>query len=125
MSEPFVTCLALALFFESRGEPISGQLAVADVVMERTHNPRYPNNVCDVVFQPRQFSFVVDGTTPDPSGPAWAVSYALAESILLKEVPLPEMGATHYHAVSVSPYWVKGADLISEIGNHLFYAGVD
>ena len=125
MPEPFVTCLALALFFEARGEPIEGQMAVADVIMERTEDPRYPGNVCDVVFQSRQFSFVENNETPAPSGPAWSNAKNLSQSILLGEVPLPGLGATHYHAAYVSPYWVSGADLVAEIGGHLFYAGIE
>lgn len=125
MSEPFGTCLALALFFEARGEPIEGQLAVADVIIERTKSPRYPDNVCDVVFQSHQFSFVQNNETPSPSGRAWDNARNLSQSILLGEVPLPGLGATHYHATYVSPYWVNGADLVLEVGGHRFYAGVE
>ena len=118
-------CMALALHFEARGEPFRGRVAVAAVIMERVRSHRYPSNVCDVVFQPYQFSFVQDGKTPPiKDEDAWRGSQELAVSILSGVVDLPDTGATHFHTKFVSPSWAAGAKVTARIGNHIFYSGV-
>ena len=59
-------CLALALYHEARGEPVSGQMMVAKVIVNRIQSNRFPNKMCDVVMQPRQFSFVRNGKISKP-----------------------------------------------------------
>jgi spore germination cell wall hydrolase CwlJ-like protein len=123
--EPFITCLALALHFEAGGESRAGQLAVADVIMTRVESKHYPNNICDVVFQRKQFSFVVDNKTPVMKGPTWERDWenmrALSKAILSGEVKLPNRGATHFHTKAVHPKWSKGLTPVARIGNHLFF----
>src|SRR3954464_11035076 len=74
-------CLAKAVYFESRGEPIEGQLAVAEVVMNRAASGRYPTSLCEVITQKAQFSFIRNGRfpTPDETSPAWRKAVAIAE----------------------------------------------
>jgi spore germination cell wall hydrolase CwlJ-like protein len=122
-------CLANAVYFEARGEPVRGQIAVAQVVMNRVFSGYYPNDVCGVVYQNAhrhlacQFTFACDGipdriTEPD----AWARAKRISAATLDGNVWLPEIGkATHYHAYWVHPWWVRTMRKLSRIGVHTFY----
>lgn len=115
-------CLAVAVYFEARGEPIDGQKAIAEVVINRVNDDRYPNTICDVVFQDKQFSFTHDGK-PDklPKIPTKASKRA---KLVAKEVLNGDalgITSTHYHAKYVTPYWRKYFSFDGVIGNHIFY----
>jgi len=122
-------CLANAVYFEARGEPVRGQIAVAQVVMNRVFSGYYPNDVCGVVYQNAhrhlacQFTFACDGipdriTEPD----AWARAKRISTATLDGAVWLPEIGKeTHYHAYWVHPWWVRTMRKLSRIGVHTFY----
>jgi spore germination cell wall hydrolase CwlJ-like protein len=122
-------CLANAVYFESRGEPVRGQIAVAQVVMNRVFSPFYPNNVCDVVYQNAhrhlscQFTFACDGipdvvTEPD----AWARAQRIARDVLDGKLWMPEVAkSTHYHAYWVHPSWVNEMKKMYKLGVHTFY----
>lgn len=124
-------CLATAVYFEARGESEKGQIAVAQVVINRVRSPYYPKNVCDVVYQGAserrwggcQFSFacdrIKDRITED--GP-WKAALSIAQKVMDAELWLPEVGnATHYHATYVRPYWVRDMREMDRIGRHIFY----
>ena len=115
-------CLAVAVFFEARGETTMGQYAVAEVVMNRVEDPRYPDTVCDVVFEDRQFSFTHDGR-PDrlPRVPTRAASKARTVASDVLGGYRMGISSTHYHTVSVDPFWNEHFELDGKIGNHLFY----
>ena len=124
-------CLATAIYFEARGEPERGQIAVAQVVLNRLKNPAYPNTICAVVYQNKnmrhacQFSFACDGI-PDriTDRAAWASSQALATKILADDrtMFLADVGAaTHYHANYVRPHWARAMKKVDKIGRHIFY----
>ncbi len=126
-----VKCLATAIYFEARGEPERGQIAVAQVVLNRLKNPAYPNTICAVVYQNKnkrnacQFSFACDGR-PDriTDRSAWASSQALASKILNDDrtMFLSDVGAaTHYHANYVRPRWARAMKKVDKIGRHIFY----
>lgn len=86
-----VTCLALAVYYEARGEPLEGQKAVAAVVMNRVNSPRFPDTACEVVFQPRQFSFVGPRLRPTDRG-SWSRAVAIANThIDMKSFSIPYM----------------------------------
>jgi spore germination cell wall hydrolase CwlJ-like protein len=123
------TCLANAIYFESRSEPETGQIAVAQVVMNRVKNPAYPDSICGVVYQNQnmrnacQFSFACDGI-PDRvrSKKAWDLAVKLANEVINEEVWLKDVGsATHYHATYVRPKWAKTMKKADKIGLHIFY----
>ncbi len=122
-------CLATAIYFEARGEPESGQLAVAQVVMNRVRSSIYPDTICGVVFQGQrqrkgcQFSFTCDGHADIPREKGqWLLSNRLAKKVLNKEVWLPEIGhATHYHATYVKPGWRRQMHHVKKVGRHIFY----
>jgi len=122
-------CLANAVYFEARGEPVRGQIAVAQVVMNRVFSPFYPKDVCGVVYQNAnrhlacQFTFACDGvpdvvTEPD----AWLRAKRIARDMLDGKLWMPEVAkATHYHAYWVHPDWVAEMHKISKLGVHTFY----
>jgi len=123
-------CLADAVYFEARGEPLRGQEAVAQVVMNRVFSGYYPNNVCGVVYQNAnrhlacQFTFACEGKDlsridePD----MWAQAKRIAKDTLDGKIWLPEVGhATHYHAYWVHPSWVHEMAKLYKLGVHTFY----
>ena len=123
-----VMCLALNMFFEARNEPLSGQQMVAEVTINRVNSSDYPNTVCEVVWQNKQFSWTHDGKHDDPTRmgylerEAWKTSLMAAEIILSDpETYLPNTGATHYHADYVQPYWTSNMTYLGKVGSHKFY----
>ncbi len=122
-------CLTTAIYFEARGEPIRGQLAVAQVIMNRVRSPEFPDTICGVIFQGEhrknacQFSFACDGQADRPSNKAqWEMSKRIARQVTGGEVWLDDIGyATHYHATYVSPEWRHSLKRVKKIGRHIFY----
>jgi spore germination cell wall hydrolase CwlJ-like protein len=122
-------CLANAVYFESRGESVRGQIGVAQVVLNRAFSSYYPDDVCGVVYQNAhrhlscQFTFACDGI-PDvvTEAEAWERAKRIARATLDGRVWLPEIGkATHYHAYWVNPWWVRTMRKLTTIGVHTFY----
>jgi spore germination cell wall hydrolase CwlJ-like protein len=114
-------CLASSVYYESKGEPLNGQLAVAQTIMNRTTSGRFPSTVCGVVRQPGQFSFLKRGAIPEPSheNSAWqrAVAIAtIARQGLWKQIA---PSALFFHARRVSPGW--GKIRVASLGNHIFF----
>ena len=124
-----LTCLATAIYFEARGEPVAGQFAVAQVVLNRVRSDRYPSSVCGVVYQNAgrrnrcQFSFACDGKPDIPrNATAWDRSRSIANQCLHHPPQIWVLGdATLYHARYVKPRWAPRATLVAGIGQHLFY----
>ena len=121
-------CLAEAVYYEARSEATSGQMAVAEVVMNRVKDHRYPNSVCGVVYQGAtrttgcQFTFTCDGALDrGPRGWRWEKAKTIAAHFLLKLEEPRTGGATHYHATYVNPVWNAGLIKTSHIGTHIFY----
>lgn len=122
-------CLATAIYFEARGEPVRGQIAVAQVVLNRAFSGYYPTTVCGVVYQNShrhlacQFTFACDGI-PDVVREPEAMQRAkkIAAETLDGKLWLPEVGkATHYHAYWVRPGWVREMTKMYRLGVHTFY----
>jgi hypothetical protein len=118
-----------AVYFESRGEPVRGQIAVAQVVLNRAFSGYYPSNVCGVVYQNAQrylrcqFTFACD-RHPDVvrDQEAWQRADAIAAGALDGKLWLPEIGkATHYHATYVRPAWARTMHRLHRVGVHVFY----
>ena len=122
-------CLATAIYFEARGEPVAGQFAVAQVVLNRVKSGWYPPSICGVVYQNAdrrnrcQFSFACDGKPDVPKeATAWAQSQHIADECLHHPPHIWVLGdATLYHADYVNPSWAPKATLVASIGQHLFY----
>jgi len=122
-------CLADAIYFEARGESVRGQMAVAQVVINRVFSGYYPNNVCGVVYQNAhrrfrcQFTFACDGIPEHINEPAaWERAKHIARDALDGNFWLDDVGkATHYHARWVHPWWVREMRKLDRIGVHTFY----
>ena len=149
-THPELYCLAMNIYFEAKSEPIAGQSAVADVVLNRVNDARYPNSICEVVLQgpvreswktkkdpdlPKeerkfnpvkhkcQFSWYCDGKADKVrDGDAWRKAQEIAYRIVneSKFRGVTE-SSTHYHATYVSPKWAPQLDLVGRIGTHIFY----
>ena len=122
-------CLATAIYFEARGEPVSGQVAVAEVILNRVENPNYPDTVCAVTNQgvgtagrSCQFSYACDGRS-DVMAPGAARSRAekLAALMLAGRARTVTSGATHFHTRAVRPGWSGQLVRTTAIGHHVFY----
>ncbi|HEV2079137.1 MAG TPA: cell wall hydrolase [Allosphingosinicella sp.] len=114
-------CLAGAVYFESKGEPLQGQLAVAEVILNRASSGKFPTSICGVVKQKSQFSFVRGGRIPPISkgSAAWRKAVAIAH-IAKKDLAEGGIGkAMFFHARYVSPRW--RLTRVKSIGNHIFY----
>lgn len=118
--DPELRCLAGAVYFESRGESLVGQLAVAHVVINRAQSGRFPKSLCGVVHQKSQFSFVRGGRMPAVrEGAQWSNAIAIAQIARDGSWKNHAPGALFFHARYVSPNWRKTR--IAQIDNHIFY----
>ena len=117
------TCVALAVFSEARGEPIMGQVAIAEVVKARAESADYPDDLCQVVQQSGQFHGVRDwprGVHPaDIDAPAWELALQITDRVLLGHVQTECAGATHFYA-GKEPSWARGMTSACGIGAHAF-----
>jgi len=113
-------CLALNVYFEARSESITGQQMIAEVTMNRVDSDKYPNTVCDVVYQNRQFSWTQDGKSDTPRD---AVAWKGAQAVAHEALDGDRLGseALYYHADYVSPGWAKRLTWVGQVGQHQFY----
>lgn len=122
-------CLATGIYFESRGESLKGQAAVAQVILNRVRNPAYPGTICGVVYQGEklrtgcQFSFTCDRIPDLVLAPwHWKTAKEIAMAVTAGKIWLPEVGSsTHYHATYVRPNWGPTMKRVAKIGKHIFY----
>ena len=132
-----VMCLALNVYHEAKNQSLIGQIAVAQVVMNRVKDERYPDNVCDVVYQGQyykwqpdlpiknrcQFSWHCDGKSDKPNKDtfAWEQAVTVAHGVYYGNLDDFVEGATHYHAHYVLPEWASSKTYITRIDDHIFY----
>lgn len=116
-----IFCLALVIYVEARGEAVDGQLMVADVVINRQALEGFPDDICGVVFDHKQFSGLNDKLELEAvfTDPAWEQSVVVATEAL--EGSSMGSEATHYHTLDSNPYWSNHLTLLGQYGNHLFY----
>ena len=121
-------CLSQAIYYEARSESFVGQLAVAQVIMNRVRHPAYPNSICGVVYEGAervtgcQFTFTCDGSMiREPRGRAWNRSQLVAQHAFMGFGRDVTRRATHYHTVAVDPYWNDNLVRTRRIGTHIFY----
>ena len=115
-------CLAMNIYFEARGESRRGQLAVASVTLNRKRSRHYPDSICAVVWQSRQFSWTNQSVWHRPRNDrAWRFAMKLANKVYHNKVKLPVVSATHFHARYVAPEWSTQMKRVARIGKHLFY----
>lgn len=115
-----LACLAGAIYFESKGEPLAGQLAVAEVILNRAKSGRFAKSVCAVITQAGQFSFVRGGRIPAIGDNAnYRTAIAVAQVAIGDHWDSPAANALFFHARRVSPGWRM--QKVAAIGNHVFY----
>ncbi|PHS25850.1 MAG: cell wall hydrolase [Robiginitomaculum sp.] len=126
--EKALNCMSMAIYYEARSESVSGQLAVAQVVLNRVKHRAYPDNICDVVFEGStratgcQFTFTCDGSMRAlPRQTGWDRSRKAAIHAMLGMSDVTIGRATHYHTVEVKPYWSSTLLRTANIGMHVFY----
>ena len=114
-------CLAVGIYFESKSEPLAGQLAVGDVIANRAKSGRFPSSYCGVLFQRGQFSFVRGHTWPavSRSSRQWQNAVAVAQIVDRDLKDSAAEGALFFHAKRVSPGW--RLKRVASVGNHIFY----
>jgi spore germination cell wall hydrolase CwlJ-like protein len=127
-------CLATAIYFEARGEPVAGQYAVGDVILNRVRDEGYPDTVCEVVYENAhmrnrcQFSFACDGISDVPTETQTYLEIEIRAMQLLAcrgvcgSLTERISYSTHYHASYVQPDWSKVLTFIRRVGHHLFYS---
>lgn len=122
-------CLATAIYFEARDEPVTAQIAVAQVVLNRVFSPYYPNDVCGVVYQNKhrhlacQFTFACDGKSEAIKEPeAWDRAARIARDSLDGKLWMPEVAkSTHYHDDWARPNWIREMKKMDKLGGLIFY----
>jgi spore germination cell wall hydrolase CwlJ-like protein len=124
-------CLAENIYHEARGEPFKGQMAVAEVTLNRVASPYFPDTICDVVHEARwdpirrrmvaAFSWTEFDNPRSPHGAAWREAKAAAEAVYDREHPAVVPGALYYHATYIKPKWARQKKTVATIGNHVFY----
>jgi spore germination cell wall hydrolase CwlJ-like protein len=116
-------CLAGAVYFESRGEPLDGQLAVAQVIINRAEDRRFPSSYCSVVYQRAQFSFVKHGRMPriKTGSRAWQRAHAIARIAHRGLWDSEASDALYFHANYVRPSWSRRKVALATIDTHVFY----
>jgi N-acetylmuramoyl-L-alanine amidase len=117
---PDLVCLAGAIYFEAKGEPLAGQLAVAEVIINRAKSGRFAPSICAVVTQRGQFSFVRGGRIPAIGGNAnYRTAVAIAQVAMGDDWDSPAPRALYFHARRAAPGWRM--QKVASIGNHVFY----
>ena len=127
-SDKQMSCLAEALYFEARGEPIKGQLAVGEVILNRVEDARYPSSICRVINQGTgrrfacQFTYTCDGKleTVHERKP-YEISLKIAKILMTTHDRKLTRGSTHYHSNYVDPKWSKKFERVAKFGRHIFY----
>ena len=118
-------CIAIAIYHEARGEPFDGQLAVAEVIMNRAASGRYPPSWCQVVKQPWQFSFVHPRSGRIPAvnrdSAAWSYAQAITRIAVAQLADALPADVLWYHADYVAPSWGRRLARVEKIGAHIFY----
>jgi spore germination cell wall hydrolase CwlJ-like protein len=114
-------CLARAVYWEAKGEPLAGQLTVAEVIINRSRSGRFAPTVCGVVRQPSQFSFVRRGYIPQPPSASrdWRIAVAIAQIAMQELAAGAAPRALFFHARRVNPGW--RLTRVATVGNHVFY----
>ena len=119
-------CLAVAILFEERGEPHTGKELVAEVVMNRVEHERFPDTICGVVYDDKQFSFTHDGLSDDLKDYPLPKDRKMADKALILAQNYIDgyrlgISSTHYHADYVEPFWVDHFEVDGVFGSHIFY----
>jgi len=117
-----LACLARNIYFESRGEPFHGQVAVAQVTLNRVrHEAQFGNTICSVVYEAKQFSWTSEKVSVKDRK-AWEDAMLIARATMAGTLKLPNFNALYFHTKQVRPQWRKSKKIVRVIGNHIFYS---
>ena len=126
-----INCLALNVYYESRGEPRAGQHAVAKVTLNRVASSRYPSTICDVVYEQNwskylkryvgAFSWTELDEVPKPRGASWSLAWRIAETVYEQKDKKLLHGALFFHTKNILPHWARKKKPVAKIGQHIFY----
>lgn len=126
LSPTDVDCLAENVYFEARNQPIEGQAAVAAVTINRLLDIKYPNTICEVVYQPKQFSWTLNGYKKPKDIKALRIAYDVSLKTIYGEGGIykdPINGAVYYHSRHIQPNWdFSKLEKVVTISDHVFYA---
>lgn len=117
-----IFCLAKNIYHEARGEPLKGQIAVAQVTLNRVASGTFNKTVCGVVYAYKQFSWTLDSKRKVTDVKAWEASVDVAVAVLTRSVQLPNFNALYFHTKQVRPRWNRNKQVVAVIGNHIFYS---
>ena len=117
ISSKDIKCLTDNIYHEARGEPLAGQVAVAKVTINRTKHKSFPKNLCEVVYQPKQFSWTIKKPKKPVDIEAWNNAKYAAYTALASKKPFP---AIYYHNLTVKPGWAHNKKVLAKIGGHVF-----
>ena len=118
-----LSCLATNIYYEARSEPIRGQIAVAQVTVNRVKSKtQFANSICGVVFEKSQFSWTLGKPKRVTDAKAWNTAVQVARVVLTQSHPLPQFNALFYHTTKIKPHWAKRKRVLTVIGNHVFYS---
>lgn len=116
-----INCLAKNIYHEARGEPIEGQIAVAQVTLNRVASGEFQSSICRAVYADRQFSWTLKPATVKDRK-AWEASVIIATAVLTNSIHLPDFKALYFHTKQIRPKWSRTKRVVAHIGNHIFYA---
>lgn len=116
-----VACLAKNIYMEARGEPVEGQIAVAQVTLNRLNTGSFGSTICKVIYAKSQFSWTNEKSKKLKNNKEWEGSVAIATAVLKGSIHLPKFSALYYHTRQVKPYWAKAKIKVAVIANHIFY----
>jgi spore germination cell wall hydrolase CwlJ-like protein len=119
ISDRELDCMTKVILYEAGAESRAGQVAVAQVVMNRAKSGRFPKTVCGVIYQPGQFSSI--RSYKAPGGARWNRAEAIAREVMTGEAESAVGKALYFHATRVSPAYVRSRTRVATIGNHVFY----
>lgn len=117
-----LVCLAENIYHESRGESLQGQIAVAQVTVNRVRSGKFQNTVCKTVYAPSQFSWTQRKPKKPKDLKAWQASLEIARVVLSQSIPLPDFQALYFHTKQVRPSWANRLTVVAVINNHIFYS---
>ena len=117
-----VECLAKNIYHESRNQPLEGQIAVAQVTLNRVASKQFQSTVCAVVYAPSQFSWTLDKRKRVRDQKAWQASISIARAVLTQSVKIPKFPALYFHTTQVNPKWNRSKKVLAKIGDHVFYS---
>ena len=118
--DPELECMAKVVHHEAANQSLKGQLAVAQLILNRVKSPLFPKSICAVVNQPGQFFHTARYFVP-ASSPRWHVAVGIARVARADDMPPVAPGALFYHASFARPYWAHRRVLVARVGGNVFY----